>query len=333
MALKHTFVSAIADAGTPTIVQPSNWNADHLVDNAGVNITSNTADPTTPATGTIQLFAKKLAGRQLPAVADEFGSVIVSQPHLMSSRIAIWQPLLASGIGSGFGTTWTASGTFTNTQGAPTALANVGAMYQASQYANVITTANQSLGIIATATGLPFTNAGSFAGQGGFYFRATFRVGIYPGTGTRLFVGLTSLATTSVATDITVGANVNKMCALWHGATDTDAPYQLFLLTGNGTTVTKSALLGGFTPGGTGGITQTLRWTMYMPPGVSGPLYYKLEDLKLNTVIVESSTTVTVPSSTATFMGPQLLMSNGANTITANSTAIQVCNVYLESFL
>lgn len=32
MAVKHTFVSAIADGGDATLVQPSNWNASHTVD-------------------------------------------------------------------------------------------------------------------------------------------------------------------------------------------------------------------------------------------------------------------------------------------------------------
>ena len=30
MALKHLFQSAIPDVGDPTLVEPSDWNADHV---------------------------------------------------------------------------------------------------------------------------------------------------------------------------------------------------------------------------------------------------------------------------------------------------------------
>lgn len=38
MAITHTFVSPIADAGDTTLVQPSNWNADHTIADASISI-------------------------------------------------------------------------------------------------------------------------------------------------------------------------------------------------------------------------------------------------------------------------------------------------------
>ena len=46
ITVKHKFVSAIPDAGDPTIVQPSNWNDDHQltgtipIANGGTNATT-----------------------------------------------------------------------------------------------------------------------------------------------------------------------------------------------------------------------------------------------------------------------------------------------------
>ena len=38
MAVKHTFVSAIADGGDASLVRPSNWNASHSVDSGQATI-------------------------------------------------------------------------------------------------------------------------------------------------------------------------------------------------------------------------------------------------------------------------------------------------------
>jgi hypothetical protein len=52
--LKHAFVSGKADGGDATLVQPSNWNADHVVD---VFDLPNQGSTTTPAAGNLRMYS------------------------------------------------------------------------------------------------------------------------------------------------------------------------------------------------------------------------------------------------------------------------------------
>ena len=50
MAITHTFVSAIANGGDATLVQPSNWNATH----SGLTVVRKTADETVNNSNALQ---------------------------------------------------------------------------------------------------------------------------------------------------------------------------------------------------------------------------------------------------------------------------------------
>src|SRR5512139_1909323 len=52
MTLKHNFTSAIADGGDATLVQPSNWNADHTISGNSLTLQYNSAGSLSEMSGT-----------------------------------------------------------------------------------------------------------------------------------------------------------------------------------------------------------------------------------------------------------------------------------------
>lgn len=78
MAIKHAFTSAKADGGDTTLVQPSNWNANHTIDAAtityaqiqNVSATDKLLGRSTAGAGSIEEIALTAAGRALIDDAD-----------------------------------------------------------------------------------------------------------------------------------------------------------------------------------------------------------------------------------------------------------------------
>lgn len=90
MALKHTFVSAVADGGDASLVQPSNWNADHVVDGNGLLVVADTSVPSAPAAGNVTLFGKIQADGVMPAYIAPNGTGKALQPFLGATRTGFW---------------------------------------------------------------------------------------------------------------------------------------------------------------------------------------------------------------------------------------------------
>jgi hypothetical protein len=117
MSLKHTFVSAIGDGGDATLVRPSNWNADHLVDNLGVNMTLNTTG-TIPATtaGAVQVYARNINGKPtLSYVTDNDSSNVETLlQDSLHDLTSFWMMAPNAGLAtrSGIGASFTSVGTF-----------------------------------------------------------------------------------------------------------------------------------------------------------------------------------------------------------------------------
>ena len=73
MAIKHTFVSAVADGGDTGLVRPTNWNADHTIENGSisyaqiqdVSATDKVLGRATAGAGDIEEIACTAAGRAL----------------------------------------------------------------------------------------------------------------------------------------------------------------------------------------------------------------------------------------------------------------------------
>lgn len=284
----------------------------------GITLTGITNEPAAPAAGNLHLYSKKIAGRMLPKMLGPSGVDTALQPALFSNNMVLFAPSSGTvGTGTGFGTVWTPGGTVTHPTPASTAPAITSQMHR-TRYANVVTTTNQTLGVISTAAGLPQFWIGNAAGLGGFFFHTRFIIGLWPANTVRLFAGLTSLATAMTTADTQTAHYVG----LWHDTTD--GANVLSLVTMNGTTRTKTAIAGATLAAG-----QGFDFTLFAKPNDT-VINYRLVSINTGATLVDTSIATTLPANT-TFMGPQVIMSNGTANTTANTTALDINRIYIES--
>jgi hypothetical protein len=277
------------------------------------------ADPAATAANQLRIYAKNISGRILPKWIGPAGLDTVFQPALFGNNSVLFAPSSGTtGTGTGWGTVWTPGGTVSHPTPVTTSPAIIQQMRR-TMYTNVVTTTNQTLGIISTAAGLPQFWMGNAAGLGGFFFFCRFDIELWPAATVRLFVGLTSLATAMVASDAPTG----DFCGLWHDTTDSATT--LSLITRNNVTTTKTAITGVPTIAS----KQGFDFYMFVPPN-STTLYYRLVNINTGAEIVNTSLTTTLPRNTI-FMGPQIQMSNGTANVTVTTTAIAINRVYIES--
>jgi hypothetical protein len=282
----------------------------------GITLKGITTEPGAPSTGDIHIYAKEVAGRMLPKWKGASGVDTSFQPSLGFNTIQLWTPSLSS-TGVGFGTVWPAgTGTFSNV--VPTA--GTGTQLRRSRFANIVTAANQILGITAsTTTSVPSFWRGNTAGNGGFFMQTRFTTELVPATGTiRLFVGLTSMITGAAAADTVTGS----VAGLSH--ITTDGLTTMAFMTRNNVNTTRATFT---VPAMASG--KAYDFTMYAKPNGT-VIYYRLVDLLTGLVIVDSSTSATLPISTV-FMGPQVQMSNGTANTVVTTTAIGINKIYIES--
>lgn len=221
MALKHAFVSPKADGGDATLVRPSNWNADHVIDTDGLVIPSAASKPASPSSGNMRLFAKPQAGRHMPAFMGPSGLDSVLQPHLAKNGWALWKPTFTgttiTAIG---GPALTATGTATS---APWATTSLHTLVQRVDY--LVTTA-------ATTAVAGFRVASAtWRGTDGYHFmfRAAPATGNTNGT-KRCFIGLQS--STAAPTDVQPSSLTN-IVGVGYDAADTN--WQVMRNDGTGT--------------------------------------------------------------------------------------------------
>lgn len=285
-------------------------------------MTGISSEPAAPSTGTLNFYAKSIAGRMLPKIVGPAGIDTALQPFLGSNRIVVFQPQTGTtGTGGGLGPVWTSNGTVTHPTPATTSPA-ISNQMKRTRYANVVTTTNQQLGPRFNAASEQQFWRGNASGLGGFFFQARFIVELYPASTVRIFAGLSSTSTGSVCISDTVLANT---CGLWHDTTDPSSGAGAFnFVTKDATTATKQSitLANAITAG------NSYEFTMFCPPNGS-TITWRLVDI-VNNVTYTNSTSTTLPANTA-FMQPQVQMSNGTANVTATTVAIGVCCIYVES--
>ena len=280
--------------------------------------------PATPAASTLGFFAKSIAGRMLPKIIGPSGLDTALQPAVFQNRILLYVPSTGStgtGSGTGWGPVWTSGGTPSHPTPASTAPA-ISNQIRRTRYANVATTANQTLGIKAAAADTLNYWRGNAAGVGGFFFAARFIVELYPAATVRIFAGLTASSTTYVVASDTV---LNNTCGLWHDTTDPSSGANSFnFVTRDGATTTKQsiALSNALAAG------NSYDFYMFCPPNGS-TITWRLDDI-VNNVMYSNSTSTTLPTNTS-FMGPQCAMSNGTANTTVTTVGIGIAGVYTES--
>ncbi len=92
MALKHTKTSIKADGTDATLVQPSDWNGDHVADSLGMLMALATVTPAAPAAGFMSLYARNYAGGAIPAFVGPNGFASALQPFFGRNKICMWTP-------------------------------------------------------------------------------------------------------------------------------------------------------------------------------------------------------------------------------------------------
>lgn len=229
MALKHSKVSAKSDGGDSSLVLPSDWNADHVVDSLGITFDSGATDPSTPAAGDLVVWAKNRAGRMFLNQMGPSGLDTSVQPALFGNSVSMWLPGNGTTVSIMFGVGFTARNSGTSAAQATPALASTNALTQMKRATfGTGTTTTGASGIQSTTT---VCWRGNAAGLGGFFFQARFGIETLL-SDQRAFVGL-SANNAAMAAD----ANTwNNTIGIEKGTADST----WFIVERNGTTATRT---------------------------------------------------------------------------------------------
>lgn len=310
--LKHTFVSAKTDGADPTIVQPSNWNAEHVVDGDGLNMVADASVPTPPAAGYITLFGKLLAGGVLPAYVGPAGLDSALQPFFGRNKVGIWATM------GGTATTPTVLGM--------AAIITTGTLTARTVATTNFFTAAIRSGYISAATAGASAGPrsdkaqywrGNAAGLGGF--RVVMRFGCSDAAtvaDARSFVGLAS--TISALTNTNPSANTNIIGV---GTDSGESTLSIMHNDGSGT-ATKVALGANFPD-------HTLSMDMYELVLFAAPNASEVgwQVTRLNTGDVATGTITTDLPASTTLLAPQIWRNNGT---TALAVGVDLVGGYFE---
>ena len=225
--IKHAFVSGKSDGGDATLVRPSNWNAEHIVEQY-VDF-PDVSTPAAPAAGNLRVFTRAQAGRQLLAIVGPSGLDTNLQPALFRNTSYMWLAGTGTTVAINWGSSWTP-----RNNGASSAQA-----HPTKATTNALTSMNRATfgtGTTTTGTSGIQTSAtvawrGNAAGLGGFFFFSRFGVETHEAA-MRYLVGLSAL-NAFLAGEPSVQ---NNSCGVCKDAAD--ANWHIF--TRSGTTTTKT---------------------------------------------------------------------------------------------
>lgn len=276
MAIKHAFTSGKADGGDATLVQPSNWNADHTVDSY-LDIPDVTT-PAAPAAGNLRIFAKTRAARATLNTIGPSGVDVAYQPAFFGNTIAMWMPS-ATTAQSAIGVTYTARNVGTAAAQDTPAQTNTSAMLSMKRAR--FGTGTTATGASGTQTASTVAWRGNLAGLGGFFFSARFGIETLAAD-QRVFVGLSAnnaaMAADASTWNNSVGLIKDSADSVWQ------------LLTRNATAGTKVSSTCTVTAG------QILDLYIFCPPN-NAIIYFRLVDAMTGTIYVDDvSTTATLPA-------------------------------------
>lgn len=285
--------------------------------NLAANFPVVSSDPPAPATGNLSFFSRTIAGRVMPKWVPPVGVDCTVQPSLFGTSIILYTPTSGTVVTGGFGTLW-AKGASAGTVSHPTQALTAPAIFsqiKRTRHANAVTTTNQAMGIITADKSFWRGNA---ADLGGFFFFCRFAIGLWPANTCRLFVGMTESATEAITSE-TIPAN---SIGFHHLAAD--GANILKFVSKDATTVNNITVTGATIAAG-----QVFDAYIYVAPN-GATVYFRLDSVNAGTILIDSSTGTNIPVNTS-FLGPQAVMSNGTANITANTVAIDVNRIYVES--
>lgn len=312
MSIKHTFQSGKADGGDATLVQPSNWNAEHYLDGT---------QPAPPAATKLGSFVRTIAGRDLPAFIDSFANVSALQPFWGRNKIGYWMPIgnavtlpLSDGIAAP-----TSNGTTTARNVATT---NFATRMRRIGYVSASTAASQCGFRAAVAQ---FTIGGGAVTPlvGGFHLIVRFMVSdAATVSGARMFVGMTSSTGAFTNAEPTTFTNCIGVAKL-------SSSNNLQIVYG-GSAAQAAIDLGASFPANTLS-ADVYELALYADKTENNRVYYRVERLNTGDVASGTLTAATpgtqLPAST-TLLGPQGWRCNNA---TALACGLDLCSLYIET--
>lgn len=224
--IKHQFVSAKSDGGDATLIQPSNWNAEHVIEDY-LDYPALASIPAAPSSG-LRTFARSRGGRVLPHVIGPAGIDVALQPALFGNTTYMWLPGTGTTVAINWGTSWTARNAGTGAAQAHPTKASTNAMTSLSRATfGTGTTATGSSGIQSAAS---VAWRGNAANLGGWFYFARFGVETHEAA-MRYMVGLSAL-NAALNGEPSVQNNTIALCK-----DSTDTNWQLVT---RGTTTTKT---------------------------------------------------------------------------------------------
>lgn len=267
MGIKHPFTSAKADGGDTTLVQPSNWNADHVVENY-VDL-PDVVTPAAPAAGWLRMFAKTRAARATLNSIGPSGVDVAYQPAFFGNTVQMWLPS-ATTAQTAFGITYTARNNGTGAAQDTPARASTNAMTSMSRAR--FGTGTTATGASGTQTAATVAWRGNAANLGGFFFNARFGVETLAAD-QRIMIGL-SANNATMAADGSTWANT---CAIVKDSADSTWQF-----------ATRNASLGTKTPSGaTVTAGQVLDLYVFAPPNNAGTITVRLVDAVTGTIYMD----------------------------------------------
>jgi hypothetical protein len=312
MSLKHTKSSAKADGGDATVVQPSDWNAEHYLDST---------QPATPAAAKMGLFARAIAGRDMPAYVDSFANVSTLQPFWGRNKIGYWAPIgnattvpLADGVAAPV-TTGTATARNVASTNFATRMRRLGYVSAA--------TAAAMCGFRANVA--QFTLGGGVVSPlvGGFHLVVRFIISDPAAVaGARMFVGMSN--TTGALANAEPNTYLNCV-----GVAKLSTSNNLHIVYG-GSAAQTAIDLGANFPAHTLS-ADVYELALYADKTENNKVYYRVE--RLNTGDVASGTlTAATPGtqlpSSSTLLGPQGWRCNNATLL---AVGLDLCSLYIET--
>jgi len=225
MGVRHAKESEKTDGADATLVQPSDWNADHAI-SGGLDLPIETV--AAPSAGNVRLFGRSIAGRNIPAIMGPSGLDTALQPFLGRNKVAWFNPPGNATTVQTLGVNVSATGSAT---GANVAVTNIHTAMRRLEYA--VTTASATAVSGARSTAGQYHIGDNSTPYGGFTFVARFGPsrGVASNATRRFFAGFTSStgAPNDTSNPSTQMANCIGICA-----DSTDTNFHIVHRTGTG---------------------------------------------------------------------------------------------------
>ncbi|HKX73574.1 MAG TPA: hypothetical protein VJM32_06145 [Candidatus Saccharimonadales bacterium] len=275
----------------------------------GITMVGITSEPGAPATGSLHIYSKSIAGRMMLKMKGPSGLDTPLQPALFGNNIAMLLPSSGTAV-----TTWgmgnTATGTVSNPAIASTTLKTSMRRIQITSAATASAGAN-------TRSPQTMVWRGNAAGLGGYFYQSRVSTNTTTVATSSFFTGLHS-ATTALSGATLPSALVNMIGIGWD---DADANLKMMHNDASGT-ATEIDLGANFPKNNAAAVYEL---TLFCAPNGTD-VHYRVVRLDTN---VEATGTINsnYPTS-STFLAHHAHMSNGS---TAAAVILEVMRVYLES--